>query len=341
MGEPGDAGPGSGSTAGGAADGQGADGSSTGSVDDEGSDDGGSSGSAEAGTDRGGSDEGPGSGETTAGTDPPQTDVRNYIFGHSLVFNAQDANLPIWLTALAAEAGYTYGMSGQYGFASTHADELPPDPNWGIEGVRAIWNDGDGQSFADVGFNTVLFTEANFVQYLPPTEAEPGNASSVDNTLAVFDWVDEAQPSVRYLVYENWPDMAAFTDAEFNGDLPSAEEVAAYHAYTEGDFHQWWLDYTEALNQARPDLDIVLVPTGSVMSRILSTTLADVAVDELYLDNAPHGTPTLYFLAGTLTYMGMYGQLPPASYVPPESIHPAVRERFDDIVADAWSLMQE
>lgn len=275
----------------------------------------------------------------TEGMDPVHADVRNYIFGHSLVFNAPDANVPIWLSAIATEAGYSYGMSGQYGFASTHAAELPPDPNWGIEGVTSVWDGDSGQSFSDVEFNTVLFTEGNFFQYLPPTESEPGAMSSVDNTLAVFDWVAEAQPDVRYVVYENWPDMAAFTDAKFGGQYPSDEEVAAYHDYTQGDFHQWWVDYREALAQARPELDIVMVPVGSVLAELLTTTLSDIPVEDLYLDNAPHGTPTLYFLAGVITYMGMYGNPPPASYVPPESIHPVVLQRYEQIVDVAWGAL--
>lgn len=273
------------------------------------------------------------------GGDPPHADVRNYIFGHSLIRHAPDSNIPIWLTAMADEAGYSYGMSGQYGFASTHADELPPDPAWGIEGVTSVWDEDSGESFSDVGFNTVLFTEGNFFQYLAPTESEPGAMSSVENTLAVFDWVDAAQPGVRYIIYENWPDMAGYTDASFEGEFPSGEEVAAYHAYTQGEFHQWWVDYRDAIASARPELEITMVPVGSVMADLLTTTLSDIPPEDLYLDNAPHGTPTLYFLAGVITYMGMYGNRPPASYVPPEWIHPVVRERYGAIVDEAWAAL--
>ncbi len=284
--------------------------------------------------------------DTTSDSDdmePAHPDVRNYIFGHSLILHSPTANVPIWLNALADEAGYSYGMSGQYGFADTHATELPPDPNWGIEGVPAIWNDGDGQSFADVQFNTVLFTEANFRQYFPPTEPDPDGIlpeSSVQSTTAVFDWVADAQPGVRYVLYENWPDMGSFTDADFENGFPTSAELQAYHAFTQGEFHQWWLDYHDGMMAARPDLDIRMIPVGPVLAGLSTTLQLETPVEALYEDNAPHGRPTLYYLAGLVTYMGLYSSLPPPSYVPPETIHASVRERHDEVVQFIWDELQ-
>lgn len=65
-------------------------------------------------------------------------DVRNYIFGHSLILHSDRANVPRWLAAFADAAGYGYGMSGQYGFADTHAQNLPPFAQWGVPGVTSI-----------------------------------------------------------------------------------------------------------------------------------------------------------------------------------------------------------
>ena len=161
------------------------------------------------------------------------------------------------------------------------------------------------ESFGDANFNTVLFTEANFRQYYPPTESDPDGflpESSVASTVTVFDWVDMAQPGVRYVIYENWPDMAGYTSADFQSGYPSTQELAAYHAYTLGAFHDWWLDYQDAMIEQRPELNVRMVPVGSVLATLLTNELADLPAEVLYEDDAPHGRPTLYFLAGLTTF---------------------------------------
>jgi hypothetical protein len=275
-------------------------------------------------------------------TEPPFEDVRNYIFGHSLILHSPTANVPRWLDGMADAAGYSYAMSGRYGFADTHAAELPPTPQWGIEGVDAAWDDGDGLAFGEVDFNTVLFTEANFRQYYPPTETDPdvGLPSSVESTLTVFDWVEDAEPGVRFIVYENWPDMAGFTSADFVSSFPSADEMAAYHAFTQGDFHQWWLDYHDALVAQRPGQTIHMVPVGPVLAELLTGTLSDVPVEVFYEDDAPHGRPSLYFLAGLVTYMAVYAGPPPAGYAIPDDVDTRIRDRYAEIVEAVWTELQ-
>ncbi|MGH1346822.1 MAG: T9SS C-terminal target domain-containing protein [Nannocystales bacterium] len=272
---------------------------------------------------------------------PPYEDVRNYIFGHSLILHSSTANVPRWIDDIAEASGYGYSMSGRYGFADTHANDLPPVPQWGIDGVDAAWNDDDGIGFGDVDFNTVLFTEANFRQYFPPTEPEPdlGGPTSVGSTLTVFDWVENAEPGVRFIVYENWPDMGPYTDADFETTQPTEAELAAYWAYTAGDFHQWWLDYHDALLAERPELTIHMVPVGPVLAELLTGPLSDIPPEVLYEDNAPHGRESLYFLAGLVTSMAMYAGPPPASYQPPEEIDVRIRERYSEIVETIWAQL--
>jgi len=277
--------------------------------------------------------------------DPPVTgpidrDVRNYIFGHSLILHSETANTPRWLHALASQAGYTYAMSGQYGFASTHADNLPPFAQWGIPGVPSAWDDDSGLSFGDADFDTVLFTEANFVQYVHPERTDPDipNArSSVSLTLDVFDWVEREEPGTRLIVYENWPDMAPYTNADFSSSFPTQQELTAYYDDTRGSFHDWWVDYHDALMRERPGLEIHMIPVGPIMVKLLSGTLSDVPADALYEDNAPHGLPTLYFLAGLITYMGIYGEPAPMAYAAPMDVHDRVRSRYAVLVNEIWA----
>lgn len=283
------------------------------------------------GQDAGGSDAG-------TGAPPIVSSVRNYIFGHSLLLHSQTANVPRWLAALSSEAGYEYGMSGQYGFADTHADNLPPDPQWGITGVRSLWDDDSDDRFTDINFNTVLFTAANFRQYYPADTTDPDVElpSIVSSTTRVFDWVEVAEPGVRYVIYEGWPDMAPFTDANFLSTFPSEEELGRYHTHTRDEFHDWWVDYQDAMLASRPALQVRLVPVGSLIARLLMGMLSDVPASVLYEDDAPHGQPTLYFLAGLITYMALYGVEAPRDYAVPQSIDPGVRAHYEEIISFVW-----
>lgn len=212
-----------------------------------------------------------------------------------------------------------------------------------MPGVDSLWAEDYGELFADVDVNVVLLTEANFRQYYPPTETDPDGflpSSTVDSTLEVVDWVAAEETGVRYLLYENWPDMAGFTSADFTTSFPTEQELADYHAYTAGDFHQWWLDYHDAMQAERPGETIRLVPVGSILAHLLTTQLADVPVEELYEDDAPHGQPTLYFLAGIVTYTAMYGEVPPADVVIPADVSPVVADRYADIVAEVEAELQ-
>ena len=284
--------------------------------------------------------------DTDSDTDtaPISTDVRNYIFGHSLLLHSEVANVPLWLHLLSQDAGYSYQMSGQYGFMDTHAGNLPPYPQWGVPGVPALWSDDTHAQFADINVNTVLMTEANFRQYYPPDESDPDNIlpeSTVQSSLTVMDWVAEEEDGVRYLIYENWPDMGGYTNADFSSRFPTREEMDAYHQYTTGDFHRWWVDYHDAMLASRPGMTIKLVPVGSILAQLQQGILSDVPPSALFEDSAPHGTPSLYFLAGLISYMGIYGVEAPPDFVVPDHIDSRIAERYDQIVPSIWSQLND
>jgi len=258
-------------------------------------------------------------------------DFRVYMFGHSLVDNGTElSSIHYWMHQLSRADNTTFRFAGQYGFLSQHVKSLPPVAQWGRRGSPSFW-ESDSSSFAAANFNAALITAANFAQWQHPAVADE-NGSPVSNTLDLIDWVNaQEQEGIDIYIYVNWPDMAGYVAGELFP--PTASEFASYNAYTLGAFNNWWAEYLEELTSARPDVRIVSIPVGPTIAKMLTDTslLSDIPVTDLYIDNAPHGQPTLYFLAGLITYAGMYGKIPPENYEVPSDIHPLVRQNYKEI----------
>lgn len=289
--------------------------------------------------------------EPPSDPEPPNTtptDVRNFIFGHSLinhesVLNPQfgdETKVPYWLHDLAVEAGHTYAGGGQYGFLPQH-DNLPPFAQWGWSNVPGVW-DSDTETFAEADINTILLTAGNFMQWQASDEPYPGEdgvVSPLTATIDVMDWTESNTGDMRFYVYENWPDMAGFIAGQ--SFPPSASEFANYNNYTTGEFHDWWIEYQDFLISARPDIYPRMIPVGPVLTELLTLTpLSGISVTDLYEDNAPHGKPTIYFLASLVTYMGMYAEPAPVSFTIPASVHPLVETHFESTINYIWTYLQ-
>ena len=269
--------------------------------------------------------------------------VSQYIFGNSLVNFAggTQSNVPVWVDYFAEAAGNTYTVNGEFGFLRDFADAEAPSSGWGFAGVDPAW-DADTSSFAQAEFDVVMINPANFIQDRAPDDAYIGDTRSpLDATLDLLADVTTAQPDARILIYEGWADLAAF------GSFPPDQaELAAYHEFNIGDYHDWYVDYVDAINAADPDADAQLIPVARVLSELMTTgPLSDVPVEALYVDDAPHGTDTTYFLAGMVTYSALYGTPVPADIAVPSNIHPAVAANLPEIaafvqqsVADAGAL---
>lgn len=282
---------------------------------------------------------------STTGTpgEPLLTDMRMFVFGHSLINHeftndpppSNELSVPHWQYLLAQEAGYDYAATGQYGFLLQHIN-LPPIAQWGFDIVPAPW-DSDAEPFADADFTTVMLTPANFVQYKPAIEPydgeNPDAHSPVSATTTIVEWVGEQEPGAQVYIYENWPDMAGFI-ASFP---PTPGELAGYHEHTLADFHDWWLDYQDAVLVAAPDANVRMIPVGPILATLLTDSpLSAIPIEDLYEDDAPHGRPTLYFLAGLITTTATYGVPAPEGFAVPELVHPLVAEHYDEVVARVW-----
>ena len=266
-----------------------------------------------------------------------QSSIQSHMMGHSLMDHAsstQQTKIAYWIHQLAVEAGHVYESTGQFGSVWDFAS-FDPQSNWGGPGITGSW-DADVETYQEADLNNFMFTAFNYVQDLPPDEVYYTIGSSVlSASERLVDSVKLYQPTNNIFIYENWPDMAAFTsESPFN---PSAAEYANYNAYTTGDFHDWWVDLHDLMMTSDPSYNIRMIPVGPVIAELMSTAPYNaIAVNQLYEDNAPHGRETIYFLAGLATYMAIYGEKAPASYSIPNTILSTVANNYTTIIDDFW-----
>lgn len=258
-------------------------------------------------------------------------EVKAFFFGNSLVHHLEglpQTSVPYWLQVLAQTDGNTLRANGVWGFLPNFADRLPPEPNWSISGVRSAWSSRAG-TFGNAGIDSVVLNPANFIQYQDPTDRyegdNPKEYTPVSATLPVVDWSLQGAPETRIFIYEGWAELAQ--DAKRFPPKPA--ELKRYWDRNAGKYHNWYNAYVGALQNARPDAQITLIPVASTLARLMARPeLQTLTGTDLFSDDAPHGTATTYFLAAMIAYEPLFGQPLPDNVNLPNSIHPIVQTQY-------------
>lgn len=264
-----------------------------------------------------------------------------YVFGNSLVHHLSETsdhtNVPHWLNQMAKADDKALALDGQWGFLRNFADGLPPSANWGFPGVKGAWSPGQG-AFGDAQFDAVLVTPANFIQYQLPDAPydgdNPTGESPFGAALRLLDWVKGQHGGTRLFIYEGWSAM----DEIAPSFPPGPQAIAQYHAINQGAYHQWYLDLINSIETARPGIEVELIPVASVLSGLFAKggVLDGIPVQDLYQDNSPHGTPTLYLLAAMVTYAYLYDAPPPEAFQPPAVLHPELVSQYSQVADAIW-----
>ncbi|HMO39995.1 MAG TPA: T9SS type A sorting domain-containing protein [Saprospiraceae bacterium] len=247
---------------------------------------------------------------------------------------------------LAQQAGHRYGVGGQYGFLTDHANNLPPRGYWNFEHFSDGYWDQEMGLFSVSGFNNIMFTIENFIQHsgLRPSERlgwyNNGADSPFSLSLRIIDHVNEQLLGPRIYIYENWP--AVNPDGSGLSFPVSAQAFSEYHNIVLGDFHNWWLELQDLIIQARPELNVRMIPVGPIISKLLTETpLVNIPVTEWFYDGV-HGTPSLYFLAGLIHYMAIYQEPAPADFRDiAATIHPMIQNDYNNMVNFIWQELQQ
>lgn len=268
-----------------------------------------------------------------------------YVFGHSLIDHrppikptpSDETTVPHWLQLLANHANKDFALAGKYGFLPQHATQ-PVFSQWGYDIVNPAW-DSDYETFAEADFSTIMITAGNFIQWQPHTEeyyGDPG-ITPLSAMLDVIDFVAAQGDSMKIIIYENWPDMGVIAP-DFP---PTADQLETYYDYTEKEFNDWWVAYHNDVDANRPLLNVKMVPVGPIFAELFrNTALKDIPVLDLYEDNAPHGRPSIYFLASLASYIAIYEEKPPADFEVPSIVHELIAENYEMIVDKMWEMCE-
>ncbi|WP_439111202.1 hypothetical protein [Lentibacter sp.] len=260
-------------------------------------------------------------------------ETNQFFFGNSLVNYSEggaETNVPYWLSELTLASGGTYSVNGGFGFLRQFADRDTPSNEWGFNGVSADW-DSDTASFQDIDFTQIIITPGNFIQQTSPDTDYPGDTvSPLDATETLLANVLPLQPDAQIFVYEGWADLAEFSEAF----PPSDSTMERYYAHNQESYHDWYVDYVTELNTSFPEAEITLIPVAPVLSGLLAEDgpLSEIATTDLFVDSAPHGTETTYFLASLITYQATNGEPAPADFQIPDNIDPLVVQNFTEVL---------
>lgn len=257
-----------------------------------------------------------------------------YFFGNSLVNHPtarQNTNVPHWLNQIARADGQRFASNGQWGFLRHFEVDHPWVRSWRFPGVAEVMQD-DVPSVAGLGFDVLLFNPENFLQNEDPDteymfETEIGG-TPLSAAIDLLSDLKNAGVNAPVFLYEGWADMAPF----LRSFPPGRRELKRYHRYNRGDYHDWYREYEARL--ALAGHPVRLIPVASLLSGLLQDTpLADLPPEALYLDDAPHGTANLYFLAALICYGPLFDRPLPRSLDLPEDIHPIIQAHISEVIA--------
>lgn len=245
--------------------------------------------------------------------------IAYYVFGHSLyTWNAQrepgstaESTTGYWLGSLAQDNRKSSGGTGQWGQLDYH--RIPPIAHYKyVTDTFDPWSRGE---FEDQDFTHVIIMPSNFKQnWLNPQQY-------MEQTERVIDYIASKEPQTEILIYEHWPKPSLAGSIKDRKNLDRAEWDMVL-GFTSGKYHQWFVEWQNLILKKYPGLKIRMIPVGPVIADLLASEdyIKNIAYTDLYVDGAPHGTRTKYFLSALVMYRAMFLDSPKSSYAPPPNM---------------------
>lgn len=230
-----------------------------------------------------------------------------------------------WIGELAKAASLDYRSNGKFNQLQD-TGLLPLSADTGAANTPDSWPSG---SFESQVLDSVTIMPPNFTWQTDTVATHVGWASTLLN------YIETARPNETITVYEHWH--------EFGASPPFTEQqMIDYWNIVKGGYHTFYVDYFNGLVAAHPTLNFKFIPAGVVIADML-TGVAESGIDitalqainqnnSLFLDDSPHGAPSMYFLVAMVCYRVFFNQNPPLSYVPPSA-------NIDSVIVNNYSTV--
>ena len=250
----------------------------------------------------------------------PTVDERNImVFGHSLfdhgLFGSNEFTKTGWAMGDMSRQSFNFISIGLI-FNQLRDQTIPPPyGSLTIFGTNQIdpWPNA-GDAWDVVGWDDALLMASNFEQ---ETKTPATFATESD---PVLDYIDTNSPSTNQIIYEHWAESSQYGIPVLNDNEMTPANWLLYKDLHRdgGDYHTWHVDYQDAIQTN--GYTIFMIPVGPIIFDALQTEayLSAIEFEDLFVDEAPHGNANMYFLAGLVTYIAMFGA-PNTAFAPMHS----------------------
>lgn len=266
----------------------------------------------------------------------------NSLHNHDAGAGNANTSTGNWLHRLARQApngGNNITMGSFMGFANGW--ELPPR-DAGQEEIRSPYVRGTSWANANQ-IEVVGFVPDNFEgpRFAPDKISGLGFAYT-PRLLQLIDAWEANAPNAnrRYIVHAGWKLLSGYGATSVAALTPPM--ISNWIKDSLGQYDAWQNLIVAQLRAARPKLDIRI----HNVNRALMLTYRDTVVNTLppsalFEDLAPHGYPTLYFLAAVAEYIELFNEKPPEKFVfnATWGVNPIVMSNYQKVVDFMWDVV--
>lgn len=237
----------------------------------------------------------------------PVTTSKIWVAGHSL-FTHDGVGADTytrageWLGLIAAEDGTQFAGGGEFGQIE------------GANGQNDLWSSGAPTSsalafsndtyvawpsgtWADQDWSHIIIMPSNFQYLEDATLRTPGFTTFIDYVRAEIYFSD-------FVMHMHWhePGVVSMTTQEFQ----------TYKDFVRSEYMTWYQTLVRDIQEQRPNVLLRVAPVGPVVFDCVDNLafLSGVTFSDLFMDDAGHGTQTMYFLTALVFYRVMYGTNP-------------------------------
>lgn len=246
----------------------------------------------------------------------PET-VRHYILGGAFAApdgTVSDAGPFFWIPSFAKIGNQNYVAAGNASDLSETDPNALLTPSWAIDAMPTDWT---GLSNARVA--SVWIVPDTSIQSL---SGHPQN--DVDTLLALIDEIQKAVPGTPVAIYEDW----AAIDPFLMNDVLIEPVRKVYFDYVTEDHHTWHLQLVTLLQDARPDVEISLVPMASTLAELALSGEVPGLDAVLMPEDTVTGGEARAFLAAAHGYVTAFETPLPDDASMPDTLDPVVTSGF-------------